>query len=247
MLCTLDLEDQALVDPVAEIMTRRILQQAATAKPEPRRKTVYLGGDADATLLQSMGLTFERGAILPGPGALAVIGPDASITANDLNRFAAQGGHVLVLAGEAGQNLLGDRIENRDSFAGTTEFESSAASPLAGLSVSDLHFRSDITWPVLVQGGTLASNGLISWQSVGSGTVVATQLDPVRLDADKLVYFRFTRWRQTRALSQLLANLGASFAADGNLFRADSKSPLYHPDYRTDQGNGDEPYRYSRW
>ena len=58
------------------------------------------------------------------------------------------------------------------------------------------------------------------------------------------IYFHFTRWRQTRALSQLLANLGASFAADGNLFHRGSKTPLYYPDYVWD---GDDPARYYRW
>jgi beta-galactosidase len=35
------------------------------------------------------------------------------------------------------------------------------------------------------------------------------------LDVKSEPYLRFTRWRQTRALSQLLANLGASFTVDG--------------------------------
>ena len=31
-------------------------------------------------------------------------------------------------------------------------------------------------------------------------------------------YFRYTRWRATRAVAQLLANLGAGFAVDSQIF-----------------------------
>jgi hypothetical protein len=48
------------------------------------------------------------------------------------------------------------------------------------------------------------------------------------LPADEKTYFRFTRWRQTRALSQVLANLGASFTADERYFspRPRVKAPV---------------------
>ena len=49
-------------------------------------------------------------------------------------------------------------------------------------------------------------------------------------------------------MSQLLANLGASFKADESGVRLKSPpSGLYHPDYRQDFENGDDPYRYFRW
>jgi hypothetical protein len=43
-------------------------------------------------------------------------------------------------------------------------------------------------------------------------------VDPDRFHADEKTYFRYTRWRSTRAVAQLLANLGASFAADRRIF-----------------------------
>jgi beta-galactosidase len=73
-------------------------------------------------------------------------------------------------------------------------------------------------------------------------------------------------------VAQLLANLGASFLVDGQVFhplgrfneggfagngglpmpprpRPASTGSLgyYHPDYRTDFPMGDNPYRYYRW
>jgi beta-galactosidase len=247
LLCTLDLEDQAPVDPVAEILARRILRQAVGPDLPPRRKTVYLGGEADAKLLRSMGLLFDQGAALPAPETLAVIGSGAAVTAEQIKSLADQGGNVLILFAPAGQNLVGQRIENQDGFFGTSEFQSTFDTPLMGLGVSDLHYRVGLAWPVLVKAGTVSAAGLISAQPSGKGTLVSTQLDPRRLDADKLPYLRFTRWRQTRALCQLLANLGASFAADGQLFHADAKVPLYYPDYDARVWIGDDPAHYYRW
>jgi beta-galactosidase len=81
------------------------------------------------------------------------------------------------------------------------------------------------------------------------------------LNADKQTYFRFTRWRQTRSLAQLLANCGASFKADQDAFLPSGATPLaalHHPDYRgfvpgtsnqnTEAFNlSDNPYRFFRW
>ena len=247
VLCTLDLEDQASVDPVAEILARRILRQTVAWTPPPRRKTVFLGGDADAKLLQSMGLLFDRATSLPTTDDLAIVGSGATVTEADLKNFASQGGNVFVMAAPVGQNPLGLTIQNQDGFFGTREFQSSFTTPLAGLSVSDLHFRTGISWPILAQGDTTQADGLISSQAIGKGTIVATQLNPDLLNADHAIYFHFTRWRQTRAISQLLANLGASFAADDDLFHPSAKTPLYRPDFNPHVWDGDDPARYYRW
>ena len=47
---------------------------------------------------------------------------------------------------------------------------------------------------------------------------VFCQVDPDRFHADEKTYFRYTRWRSTRAVAQILANLGASFPADSRIF-----------------------------
>jgi beta-galactosidase len=75
------------------------------------------------------------------------------------------------------------------------------------------------------------------------------QIDPDKLNADANTYLRYTRWRQTRTLAQILANMGASFKADEVFFQPKTSNPpnFYHPDYRTDFDLGDDPYRYYRW
>jgi beta-galactosidase len=43
-------------------------------------------------------------------------------------------------------------------------------------------------------------------------------VDPDCFDADEKTYFRYTRWRATRAVAQLLANLGATFPVNNRVF-----------------------------
>jgi beta-galactosidase len=53
---------------------------------------------------------------------------------------------------------------------------------------------------------------------MGKGMAVFCQVDPDCFQADEKTYFRYTRWRATRAVAQLLANLGATFAVDSRVF-----------------------------
>ena len=246
-LCTLDLEDQAGADPVAELLTRRLLRQVAAWHPAARRKTVLLGSDDDANLLKDLGLNFDREDALPSPNALAVIGAGAKVTAAELTAFATEGGNVLVLAANSGRNILGTSVADQSGFYGVTAFESSASGPFAGLSVSDLHFKAPTSWPVLAGDSSAQAGGLLSVRTAGAGMIIEEQLEPRRLNAEKLPYFRFTRWRQTRALSQIITNLGGTFAADENLFHPNAKQSLYHPDYNPHVWDGDDPGRYYRW
>jgi beta-galactosidase len=67
-------------------------------------------------------------------------------------------------------------------------------------------------------------------------------------EADRKTYLRITHWRQTRALSQLLANLGAGFSCDKNSASLTKPEAGYYvPTYRPDFEQGDDPYRYFRW
>jgi len=98
---------------------------------------------------------------------------------------------------------------------------------------------------------SIGADGLLGHIKLGKGLAVFCQISPERLDADNKTYLRLTRWRQTRTVSQLLSNLGASFKQDGRIFQtapADASVPgFYYPDYRTDFELGDNPYRYYRW
>jgi beta-galactosidase len=84
----------------------------------------------------------------------------------------------------------------------------------AGLTMADLRWRAAADAWLVGPGAESTGGGQIARLKVGEGMAVFSQVDPDRFDADTKTYFRKTRWRQTRAVSQLLANLGASFTAD---------------------------------
>jgi beta-galactosidase len=125
-------------------------------------------------------------------------------------------------------------------------------------SASDLRSRTEHEAWLIQSGGDIGANGLLSRLQIGNGVGISAQLDPNGLNADVKTYLRYTRWRQTRAIAQILANLGASFQVDSTIFKrieqklnqhssSTTDSGFYHSDYRADFDLGDEPYRYYRW
>ena len=102
-----------------------------------------------------------------------------------------------------------------------------------GLSASDLRWRSYLdTAPWVVSAGAdIGADGLIGRKVIGKGVAVFCQVDPDRFQADEKTYFRYTRWRSTRAVAQLLANLGASFPVDSRVFHPlDTTAPRPKPE-----------------
>ena len=67
-------------------------------------------------------------------------------------------------------------------------------------------------------GAEIGADGLMGRIVIGKGVAIFCQVDPDRFQADTKTYFRYTRWRSTRAVAQLLANLGASFQVDRRIF-----------------------------
>ena len=85
----------------------------------------------------------------------------------------------------------------------------------AWLSKSDLRPRVDIDVPLLRPEVDLeiAPKKVLGWRT-GGGTEFNLQLDPRTLEVDAQPYLRYIRWRFTRVLTQVLADLGARFPAD---------------------------------
>jgi beta-galactosidase len=247
--CQLDLEDHAAVDPAAARLARQVLEYARTAPLAPRVTTTYLGGDRGAALLEQVGLTYQRATALPAQG-LAVIGADASVDQAALEAFATKGGRVLVLPRAQADAGFGLRLVKRDDHLGS--LTPPAWPEGRGLSASDLRVRVESPAWVIADGAEAGADGLIGRRAVGGGVVIFCQVDPDRFDADKRTYLRFSRWRSTRALAQLLANLGGAFALDDRVFAAQppatpAQAGMYHADHRADWDLGDEPSRYYNW
>jgi beta-galactosidase len=259
-LCTFDLEDHAKADPAAARLTHQILRYAksdATPRLAPASVS-YRGDENGKALLDSLGLTYthEQATPLPSSGAnrLLIVGEGSGLKAEQVRAFARTGGRVLYLARRAaGKDAESGGVE----FRTQSGFHGSLSVPqweeCDGLSASDLRLRADTEWIVCAASGDAAkigADGLLAREAVGSGSILYCQIDPERLDADKRTYLRQTRWRQTRALSQIIANMGGTFANKGDVLTAaggNQSAGKYHPDYRSDFELGDDPYRFYNW
>jgi beta-galactosidase len=275
MVCTLDLEDHVAQDSAARRLAGHIMYYALHSPLSPQAsKVVYLGGAAGEAWLDRIGVSYQRSEAISAGAALLLIGPDAKIDAAALRAYMEAGGKAFFLPRSQADEPLGVMLK-----PAAAAFAGSLAVPdwpeARGLSASDLRWRTHLdAAPWLVSAGAeIGADGLIGRKVIGKGVAVFCQVDPDRFQADKKTYFRYTRWRSTRAVAQLLANLGASFPVDSRVFHPlDTKalkpngvsqtkvgkepiSPTersavlgyYHPDYRTDFPMGDNPYRYYRW
>jgi beta-galactosidase len=215
--CQLDLEDHAPVDPAARRLAFQVMEYARTAPLSARKATLYIGDAAGKAKLDALGLVYRRAdRITPGAG-LVVIGGGAAMSPAALEAFARRGGRVLVLpqTQTEADGGRGVRLTRRKSIG---SLEVPAWSETRGLSASDLRWRNEADAWLVASGAEIGAGGQIGRRRIGKGVVIFCQIDPDRFDADTKTYFRLTRWRQTRALSQLLANLGGSFEMDRRVF-----------------------------
>lgn len=259
--CMLDLEDHAAQDPAAWQLASQIMHYAQMAPLASKaRKTVYIGDNEGAILLNDLGLLYEKATSIAADADLVVIGSGAGPSDRALGAFIRRGGKALVLP-RSGESLpLDGRQKKVKNFHGSLNVPNWREA--RGLSKSDLRWRTDMEAWVIASGGEVGADGLLARKVLGDGVLIYCQLDPNRFDADIKTYFRFTRWRQTRALCQVLANLGGQFKADSLIFTAipasaatdlwtfepvKQPSGFYHSDYRDDYILGDDPYRYYNW
>jgi beta-galactosidase len=213
----LDLEDHATLDPAAQRLARQVVNYATTAPLSPRVTVNYIGGAGGSTLLKSLGLQFKSVTTLPASGVVAV-GADATVDEAQLEAFARRGGKVLFLARQNAQGAAGLQLQEKSDFFGS--LQAPAWPEARGLSASDLRWRNTAkAWLAASGNGwEIGADGLLARRAVGTGVMLWSQIDPNALPADEKTYFRFTRWRQTRALTQVLANMGAAFEMDARIF-----------------------------
>ncbi|MDJ1180585.1 beta-galactosidase [Roseofilum sp. BLCC_M91] len=259
ILTTLDFEDGVKSDPAARKLLHQAIAYAAQAPLSPKaQRVVFIGTDAQAQQLDQLGVMYQRSNQLTPDVDLAIIGSQVSLEDGAIREYLQQGGRLFFLSRTPqSPRILDLEIANQPQFSGSLAVPSWPEA--GGLSASDLRSRTDYSANLISSGGEISSDGLFSRVQMGTGVAIFCQLDPQGLNADRFTYFRYTRWRHTRAISQILANLGASFRADGALFANLQKPPkrvhlsepvdseFYHPDYRTDFELGDDPYRYSLW
>ena len=226
LVCTLDLEDHLIEDPAARRLAGRVIDYALRSPLSPRvSKVVYLGGVTGAAWLDRIGVSYQPSAALDTGAGLLLIGPDAvgpsgeDLDTKALTAYLEKGGQAFFLPRSQADGWLGTTLKPAaERFAGSL---SAPDWPEArGLSASDLRWRCYLdTPPWLLSGGAdVGANGLIGRKRIGKGVAIFCQVDPDGFHADEKTYFRYTRWRATRAVAQLLANLGASFPVDSRIF-----------------------------
>jgi beta-galactosidase len=252
IFCTLDLEDHMALDPAARLMARRVMDYALHAPLAPRvSKVVYVGGTAGAAWLDRIGVSFQRSGTLDASAGLVLVGQDATVDTAALNAYLAQGGKAFFLPRAQADGWLGATLKPAAaSFAGSLSVPGWPEAK--GLSASDLRWRCYLDKPPLILSGgaEIGADGLLGRKVVGKGVAIFCQVDPDCFDADQKTYFRYTRWRATRAVAQLLSNLGASFAVDSRIFQP--RKTVLNPDRMWIGPNGDragqdcEPFIPSR-
>jgi beta-galactosidase len=220
IVCTLDLEDHVAEDPAARRIARHIIDYALHFPLSPQASTVvYLGGATGAAWLDKIGVTYQQSTTPDATAGLLLIGPDANIDETKLTTYLEKGGKAFFLPVSQTNCWLGATLKPAPArFAGSL---SAPTWPEArGLSASDLRWRCYLDNPPLIlsAGAEIGADGLIGRKIIGKGVAVFCQVDPDSFHADEKTYFRYTRWRATRAVAQLLANLGASFTADKQVF-----------------------------
>ena len=220
LVCTLDLEDHVVLDPVARRLAGRIIDYALHSPLSPQSdKVVYLGGAAGAAWLDKIGVIYQQSAVLDTDAGLLLVGPDAVIDTTVFRAYLEKGGKVFFLPRSHADGWLGTTLKPAGAnFAGSLSVPDWHEA--RGLSASDLRWRTYLDTPpwVLIAGADIGADGLIGRRTIGKGVAIFCQVDPDRFDADEKTCFRYTRWRSTRVVAQLLANLGASFRADRRIF-----------------------------
>jgi beta-galactosidase len=257
ILCTLDLEDHVSFDPAAALLAQNLLQYAAATKPVARAKrTILLGDDSDKKALENLGVLYQATAKLEPDADMVIFGCQAKCSDAEVQDYLTKGGKALFLARSMPEHECGVKLGRVQGFAGSLGVP--AWPECQGLSPSDLHWRTEQPAWLVESGVEKGADGLLGLLHKGNGVAVFCQIDPDRFQVEQKPYFRITRWRQTRALAQILANLGASFTKDRDAFQVmvqqtalelgkKGASGWYHADYRDKFRNGDDPYRYFRW
>lgn len=214
-MCTFDVEGRPAGDPAVDEVARRMLAWLAAPTPDRPQRTVYLGDPAGRALLDGLGVRIDGAdAAAAGPDALVLAGPGADPRV--VEAHAAAGGRTVVLPRRGADDLAPVVLVS----AAYPDRRPPAWPLAAGLGASDLRWRvpADAWLLAPASGIEIAAGGQLGRRRVGAGEIWYAQVDPDRFQADAKTYYRYSRWRQTRALCQVLANAGAVFAADRSIF-----------------------------
>ena len=259
LFCQMDVTGRTDSDPVADALTRNVLQYVSAWKPGPVRKAVYAGDPAARAHFEAAGIklgSYQGGrlsadqVLVLGPGAGRELAASKTAVANWLNT----GGHLLAIGLDQPDTdaLLPFKIGMKKEEHISTFFEANrVTSPLAGVGPADVLNRDPRKLPLISSGATAIGDGVLA--TAKDGNVVFCQLVPWQFDPNKQSNLKRTFRRAAFAVSRLLANQGVSGAAPV-LERFHAPISPAKPEQRWLDGlyldqpeEWDDPYRFFRW
>lgn len=244
ILCCLDVEERAGVDPAAERFVMELMKYATSALPVPPRRVAFIGDESGKQLLNKFQVKADTK--VDDKPEILIAGANVSGTDPAVASALQRGATVFFLPRSAGV-VNGVTIAN---VPVQLPLPVGSSPWCRGISASDLHFRAiPQSLCSVVSGCDIFLGGLLGVKKSGAGTMVFCQLNPDGVPADSLTYLRLTRWRQARALAQVLANAGVQTTVPERLFDPAGSASLYRSDYigLNDFILSDDPYRYYPW
>ena len=212
----LDVSGRTLPDPAAERYLSNLLSFTDGLKPASWRQAVYLGGDTEAKLLESLRIDFKRIKDLAEarPADALILGGDAS--PEGLDGFAQAGGLVFCLPRDK-FSCLPFAVEAKPRPVNHSVLGKSAADPLLlGLGNTDFYWKGDVTINALekVEGAALLlDSGVLARVPRGKGEFVLCQIEPGLFDVNKRFWLDRSKRFNERTLVNLLSNCGVEMAA----------------------------------
>jgi hypothetical protein len=258
LFCQVDVTGRTEAEPVAERLTRNLLQHLSEWKPQAPRTLLFLGGSAGKRHLERAGFNVSdfTGDESTGDHLLVIAsGNRAELERNKdaMTRWLEKGGRVLALGldQQDANAALPMRIQFKMAEHIATFFPPPPIdSPFAGISPADLHNR-DPRNVSLVTGDGVLGNGILA--SANGGQVVFGQLIPWEFDPAKQMNLKRTFRRSAFALSRLLHNLGAASTSPiPERFHTPADATTSEPRWRDGlyldtPEEWDDPYRFFRW
>jgi len=220
IFCTLDFENREKEEPMVEILVSRILNYAFEFKSKEKLETYYIGKSiVEKNFLKKSGLIFKETSCIPEEKSLLIIGSDTEIEEKEIINFLRKGGKIIFFPRKKG--ILGFNIKFRRNFPGSINIP--CWEVLKGLSYSDLRFKTGVDIPLLVSGhGEIGADGLLGRLKKGKGVALFIQIMPYMLNSEVNTYFRYTEWRITRAICNIISNMGGFFRQDEKFFNISS-------------------------
>jgi hypothetical protein len=259
LFCQMDVTGRTESDPVAETLTRNILQYVSEWKSAPTRTGVYIGEAPGKRHLESAGFAVGNydarrlssdEVLIVGPGGGRALANDKSAMADWLKA----GGKLLALGMDQqdADAVLPPRIifKNREHISVFFE-PGTADSAFKGIGPADLHNRDPREFPLVASGATIVGDGVLA--TATNLNIVFCQLVPWQFDPTKQSNLKRTYRRASFAVTRLLSNSGVA-SASPTLARFHTPLDTVKSEKRWLDGlyldqpeEWDDPYRFFRW